>query len=400
MNNKMNYDFTTKVDRRGTGSAKWEAMFLKNPNVSPGVVPFSVADMELLNPPEIVAGLKNFMDHAVLGYTLPTISYKNAVTGFMKRRHGWEIEEDWIVQSPGVIPAFFVAVHAFTSPGDGVIIMPPVYYPFYMAANVNGRTLVNNPLIEQGGPYKIDFGDLEAKAKDPKNKLLIFCSPHNPVGRVWSKEELSSVADICNRNKVLVISDEIHFDILLPGAVHTIYSTLSEETAQNCIVCTAPSKTFNLAGMQVSNIIISNKELREKFANQLMKNGLVMLGILGQKACEIAYTQCDAWLDELIRLITVNRRVIADFMAKNLPMIRVFPLEGTYLQWLDFRPLGLDYKALEEFMVRDAEWFLDEGAVFGAEGQGFERINIACPTAVLKEALERLFKALKIRKLA
>jgi len=396
----MKHDFTTRVDRRGTGSAKWDEMYMKNPRVSPGVVPFSVADMELLNPPEIIAGLKEFLDHAVLGYTLPTDAYKKAVTGFMKRRHNWEIEEDWIVQSPGVIPTFFVAVNAFTDPGDGVIIMPPVYYPFSMAASVNGRTLVNNPLIEQNGTYRIDFDDLEAKAKDPKNKLLIFCSPHNPVGRVWTKEELSSLADICNRNKVLVISDEIHFDLLLPGAVQTIYSTLSEETAQNCIVCTAPSKTFNLAGMQVSNIIIPNKELREKFENQLMKNGLVMIGILGQKACEIAYTQCDAWLDELIRLITVNHRVIVDFMAKNLPMIKVFPLEGTYLQWLDFRPLGLDYRALEEFMIKDAEWFLDEGAVFGVEGRGFERINIACPTAVLEEALERLLKALRLRKFA
>jgi putative C-S lyase len=396
----MKYDFTARVDRKGTGSAKWDEMYMKNPRVSSGVVPFSVADMELLNPPEIIAGLKDFLDHAVLGYTLPTDAYKKAVAGFMKRRHNWEILEDWIVQSPGVIPAFFVAVNAFTDPGDGVIIMPPVYYPFSMAANINGRTLVNNPLIEQGGTYKIDFDDLEAKAKDPKNKLLIFCSPHNPVGRVWTKEELRRVADICNRNKVLVISDEIHFDLLLPGTAHTIYSTLSEETAQNCIVCTAPSKTFNLAGMQVSNIIIPNKELREKFANQLMRNGLVMLGILGQKACEIAYTQCDKWLDELIQLIAANHRLIVDFMAKNLPMIKVFPLEGTYLQWMDFRPLGLDYKALEEFMINDAEWFLDEGAVFGAEGRGFERINIACPTAVLEEALERLLKALKVRKLA
>ncbi|MDR3336246.1 MAG: aminotransferase class I/II-fold pyridoxal phosphate-dependent enzyme, partial [Treponema sp.] len=282
----MKHDFTTRVDRRGTGSAKWEAMYLKNPQVSPGVAPLSVAEMELLNPPEIIAGLKEFLDHAVLGYTLPTNAYKKAVAGFMKRRHNWEILEDWIVQSPGVISAFFVAVNAFTEPGDGVIIMPPVYYPFSMAANVNGRTLVNNPLIEQSGTYKIDFDDLEAKAEDPKNKLLIFCSPHNPVGRVWTKEELRCVADICNRNKVLVISDEIHFDLLLPGTTQTIYSTLSEETAQNCIVCTAPSKSFNLAGMQVSNIIIPNKELREKLANQFLRNGLVMIGILEQKACE------------------------------------------------------------------------------------------------------------------
>ncbi|MDR3247723.1 MAG: pyridoxal phosphate-dependent aminotransferase [Treponema sp.] len=396
----MKYDFTKRVDRQGLGSAKWEDMYKKKPNVSPGVVPLSVADMELPNPPEIVAGLKGFLDHAVLGYTTATPEYKKSVVGWMKKRHNWDIQEDWIIQSPGVVPAFFIAVKAFSQPGDGVIIMPPVYYPFSMAVSINGRTLVNNPLVLKDGTYHIDYDDLEAKAKDPKNKLLIFCSPHNPVGRVWTKEELQRVADICNRNKVLMISDEIHFDLLLPGVNHTVYATLSEEAAQNCVICTAPSKTFNLAGMQTSNIIIPNKELREKLSAEFMTNATFMVGILGLKACEIAYTQCDQWLDELCELLAANHKLIKDFMAANLPKITVFPLEGTYLQWLDFRALGLDFKALEELMINDAEWFLDEGAMFGTEGQGFERVNIACPTSVLQEALDRLLKALKARKLA
>jgi putative C-S lyase len=395
----MDHDFTTKVDRRGTGSAKWEDMFSKKPNVSSGVVPLSVADMELLNPPEIIEGLREHLLHTVLGYTMPTGDYNKAVVDWMRRRHNWAIQTEWITQSPGVVPAFFVAVRAFTEPGEGVIIQPPVYYPFSMAVNLNGRTLVNNPLVLENGTYRMDYDDLEKKAADPKNKILILCSPHNPVGRVWKREELERLAEICNRNKVLVISDEIHFDLLLPGAEHTVYSTISEEAAQNCIVCTAPSKTFNLAGMAASNNITSNKELREKLAAEFMKSAIFMIGNLGLKACELAYTRAEGWLDELLQLLKINHELIKDYCARHIPKITVFPLEGTYLQWLDFRAFGMDYQELERFMINEAEWFLDEGAMFGEEGRGFERINIACPTVVLEEALDRLKKALQVRKL-
>jgi putative C-S lyase len=395
----MKHDFTTRVDRRGCGAAKWEDMFRKKPNVSPGVVPLSVADMELVNPPEIIEGLKTFLDHTVLGYTMATGAYKKAVADWMRRRHNWSIREEWITLSPGVVPAFFIAVQAFTEPGDGVIIQRPVYYPFTFAVERNNRRLVNNPLVLENQTYRIDYEDLEKKARDPKNKLLIFCSPHNPVGRVWKKEELQRVAEICNRHGVMVISDEIHFDLLMPGVEHTVYATLSEEAAQNCIVCTAPSKTFNLAGMQTSNIITPNKEIRDRLSAQFIKSSLSMLGILGLKACEIAYTQCEPWLDELLRLLKTNHELVKSYCAKHIPQVKVFPMEGTYLQWLDFRALGMGHQELEQFMIHQAEWFTDEGVMFGEEGRGFERINLACPTAVVGEALERLNQALRARKL-
>ncbi|MDR2741586.1 MAG: pyridoxal phosphate-dependent aminotransferase [Treponema sp.] len=396
----MKYDFTTRIDRSGTGSSKWEAMYRKKTDVSPGIIPLSVADMEFPVQPEIALGLKGFLDHSAPGYAVSTPAYSQVVVNWMKTRRGWDVREEWIIQTPGVVSALFNGVAAFTESSDGIIIMPPVYYPFSMAVAENGRELAAVPLLLSGTAYTIDYAALEEKARDPRNKLLLFCSPHNPVGRVWTREELLAVAEICLRNNVLVISDEIHFDLLMPGVTHTVYATLSEEAAQNCIVCTAPSKTFNLAGLQTSNIIIPSRELREKFKAQILKSAFHNPGVLGLKACEIAYTQCGGWLDELLEVIASNYRLLKSFMEQNLPMIRVFPLEGTYLAWMNFRALGLDYKALEEFMIRDAELFLDEGAMFGAEGRGFERINIACPSAVLEEALERLFKALKRRNLA
>ncbi|MDR0760617.1 MAG: pyridoxal phosphate-dependent aminotransferase [Treponema sp.] len=395
----MKYDFTTRITRKGTGSSKWEAMYRKKVDVSPQTVPLSVADMEFPIQPEIVRGLKDFLDRSVLGYAVTTPAYLQPVINWMKRRHDWEVREEWMIQTPGVISALYNGVTAYTEKGDGVIIMPPVYYPFTTAVIENDRELVRVPLVQDGMAYTIDYPALEEKARKARNKLLIFCSPHNPVGRVWTREELLRVAEICLRNDVLVMSDEIHFDILLPGVTHTVYAALSEEAAQNSVVCTAPSKTFNLAGMQLSNIIVPNRELRDKLQAQVSKSAFHNPGVLGLKTCEIAYTQGEEWLDEVLQVIAVNYRLLKDFMAKNLPMIRVFPLEGTYLVWMDFRALALDYKALERFMIHDAELFLDEGALFGAEGRGFERINIACPSAVLEEALERLLMALKRRNL-
>lgn len=396
----MAYDFTVRVNRKGDGSAKWNGMYEKKPNVSPGIVPLSVADMELPEPPEIVKGLKEHLDQKIVGYTSATPEYNQAVAGWMKNRHGWDIKTEWLVQSPGVVPAFFTAVRAFTEPGDGVIIQPPVYYPFFMAIEHNKRTLVRNPLVRDDKTltYTIDYADLEAKAKDPKNKMLILCSPHNPVGRVWKKEELQKMSEICLKHNVLMFSDEIHFDLLAPGVRHTVYATLSKEAEQNCIVATAPSKTFNLAGMQASNIIIPNKEIREKLQAEFMKSALFMIGNLGLKACELAYTRCGPWLDEFLVLLKGNCDYVTNWFSKNAPKIKVYPLEGTYLLWLDFRALGLSNEDLEKFMINDADWFTDEGYLFGEEGSGFERINLACPRSVLEEALERLGKAIAARK--
>lgn len=386
----MQYDFETFVDRSHAGSSKWDQMRRWNPNVSEGIVPFSVADMELKNPPEIVEGLKKYLDSTILGYTRPTDSYLNAVCGWMKRRHDWTIEKDWIVGSPGVVSAFFLAVKALTDPGDGIIIQTPVYYPFYAAAESNQRTLVKNPLVYTGSTYLIDFDDLERKAREPHNKLLLFCSPHNPVGRVWTPEELTRVGEICLRNDLLIISDEIHFDLVMPGYKHTVFANISEELANNMIVCTSPSKTFNLAGMQTSNIIIPNERIRKAFLRVMASNGLYSLNILGYKACEIAYRECEAWLRQLLELVYHNHLELKKFAGKEIPGIKVIDLEGTYLQWMDFRGLGLQEHEMEELLHLEAELFFDEGYLFGREGAGFERMNLACPTRIVMDGLKRL----------
>ncbi len=391
----MKYDFTTVVDRSNMGCAKWEQMKKWNPDVSPGVVPFSVADMELKNPPEITQGLKKYLDETILGYTMPTDAYLNAVCGWMHKRHDWEISKEWIIGSPGVVNAFFLAVKAFSDQGDGIIIQTPVYYPFKTAIERNKRTLVKNPLLFTGSTYVINYDDLELKARNPRNKVLLFCSPHNPVGRVWTPEELARVGEICLRNQVLIISDEIHFDLIMPGHKHTVFAGLSEDLANNMMVCTAPSKTFNLAGLQTSNIIIPNPKIRSRYVEEMMLNGSFSLNIMGYKACEIAYTECEEWLEQLLQLIYHNHLELKKFMAANLPAIKVFDLEGTYLQWMDFRGLGMNKDELKKFMHFEAEVFCDEGYVFGEEGAGFERMNLACPTRVMMEALQRLAAAIK-----
>ncbi|MCC8108433.1 MAG: pyridoxal phosphate-dependent aminotransferase [Planctomycetes bacterium] len=394
------YDFTATIDRTRLGSSKWQGMRELNPDVPDGIVPFSVADMELREPPEIIQGLKDYLDNVVLGYAVATPEYDAAVCGWMKKRHGWDIRPEWIVECNGVVPALFTAVNAFTEPGDGVILLTPVYYPFFMAVEKNGRTIVTCDMVVRDGRYRIDFVELEKKAADPKNTLLIFCNPHNPVGRVWERDEIERLGTICLRHGVQVVSDEIHFDLVMPGHKHVVYSTISPEFADNAVVCTAPSKTFNLAGMQTSNIIIQNPELRRRFCHELGKTGFFSCNVLGYKACEIAYSRCEPWLDELLVLLDANRRAVEDFMKTHIPKIIVYPLEGTYLQWWDCRALGLDHKELESFMIRDALLFLDEGYIFGAAGRGFERINLACPTATLIEALERLRTALGKKGLA
>ncbi len=390
MRKKVNYDFTSFIDRSNTGSSKWEQMGGWNPQVSKGVVPFSVADMEFKNPPEITEGLKKYLDTAILGYTQPTGNYLHAVCDWMKKRHNWIIEPDWIVGTPGVVNAFFLAVKTLTNSGDGIIIQPPVYYPFYAAIARNQRMVVKNPLIFTGSNYCIDYDDLELKARDPGNKVLLFCSPHNPVGRVWTPDELARVGEICLRNNVLIISDEIHFDLIMPGHQHTVFANVAEELADHMIVCTSPSKTFNLAGLQTSNIIIPNPQIRKAYVKEMASNGSLSLNILGYMACEIAYTQCEEWLNQLLQVVYHNHLELKTFIEKNLPLIKAFDLEGTYLQWMDFRGLGLDQQELERFLHFEAQLFLDEGYIFGEEGSGFERMNIACPTKIMLDGLKRL----------
>ena len=391
----MKYDFETLLSRKNQGSYKWEQMYGWNPNVKEDVVPLSVADMEIKTAPEIIEGLKNFLDNAILGYTGPYASFTQAVKTWCETHYGYTFEKEWLINTPGVVNAFYGAVNAFTEEEDSVIIFRPVYYPFSMAIEENKRNLVNCPLVEKDGYYSIDFEKFEELSKESKAKLLIFCNPHNPVGRVWTKEELTKVAEICIKNNIIIVSDEIHCDLIMPGNEFTSMMTIKNGIEDRLITCFAPSKTFNLAGLATSNIVVPNKELREKYFKTLsvMKN--TQVNILGYKACEIAYNQCDGWLKELLQVLDNNQRIVKNFFEENFPKIKAPLIEGTYLMWVNFKALGLSNEELEKFMHMEAEFFTDEGYIFGDEGSGYERINLAAPTYIIEKALERLGHALK-----
>ncbi|HCB64678.1 MAG TPA: pyridoxal phosphate-dependent aminotransferase [Ruminococcaceae bacterium] len=386
----MKYDFETLIPRKNMGSRKWDTMVQHNPNAAEDVIPMSTADMEFKNPPELAEGLKEYIDHSILGYTMPNDAFYASVVRWMKDRHQWDIKPEWLVQAPGVVNALFGIVKTFTEPGDGIIIMQPVYHPFAMAITQNNRVLVNNALIHDGNTYQIDFEDLEKKAKDPKNKMLIFCSPHNPIGRVWTREELEKVGRICIDNNVLVVSDEIHFDFILTGYKHTVFASISEEFAQHCIICTAPSKTFNIAGLKISNIVIPNDELRKKLLEKYQRD--FSSNALGIQACRICYDRCGAWKDEMLCMIEYNYQQVKRFVEEKIPQIKVTELQGTYLLWLDCTGLGLSDEQLEKLTL-DADLYLNQGRMFGEGGSGFERVNLACPTRYLIAAMERLKKA-------
>lgn len=389
----MKYDFTTVPDRKHNGSAKWKQMYQIKPDVAEDVVPLSTADMEFANAPEIVKGLQEYIGNTVLGYTDATESYTKAVIDWMEKRHHYQVQKEWIVQSAGVVPALGTAVNAYTKPGEGVLILTPIYFPMTMTIQMKGRRIVESPLLLTDRGYEIDFEDLEKKAALPDVRLMLFCSPHNPIGRVWSREELRRVMDICIRNHVFIVDDEIHNDLIMPGYEHIVMATLSKEAAMNCAVCTAPSKTFNLAGLQTSNIIIVDPAMREKFVEEKMKGFSIYLNAVGYEACRLAYTKCEAWLDECIQVIAENARYVEEFLGEKLPECKVYPLQGTYLQWVDFRALGLKHKELENFMQQEAQIFLDEGYMFGEAGRGFERFNLACPASVIRAAMDRLYEA-------
>ncbi|MBQ6394875.1 MAG: pyridoxal phosphate-dependent aminotransferase [Atopobiaceae bacterium] len=390
----MPYDFETRPDRSKDGSSKWNSMYMKKPDVPEGVVPLSVADMEFVTAPEIASALSDLALNHVLGYTAPNDAYYDAVLSWQERRHGWKPEREWIVTTPGVVPAFFAASKIFTKEGEGIIVQPPVYHPFMFAIKNAGRDQVDNPLIlEEGLRYRIDFDDLERKAADPKNTLMILCSPHNPIGRVWSAEELRRIADICFANDVFLICDEIHNDLILPGHEHsTLLNVLDESEYGKCMVCTAPSKTFSLAGLQCSNIFIPDSERREAFKAYFASLSMASLNIFAYTACRSAYTQAEGWLEELLLKLDENRRLVESFVEERMPEVGVAPLEGTYLQWIDLRAWGLSTEEQEELMISH-DLFFDEGAIFGQGGAGFERINLAAPTSVIREALERLAEA-------
>jgi cystathionine beta-lyase len=397
----MKYDFDREINRKDTHSAKWGV--IQDPD-NPSrwhatddycgedrVLPLWVADMDFPAPQPVVDALVRRAQHGIYGYTVRTADHDQAVVDWMQRRHGWAIEPGWIVSTPGVVPAVNLLVRTFAGPGQKVLIQRPVYYPFFSAIENNGAEIVSSSLILDGDRYQMDFDDLEKKAADSATSLYILCSPHNPVGRVWTRGELTRVGEICLKHRVLVVADEIHADLIYKGITFTPFAAISQEMAHNAVVCTAPSKTFNLAGLHTSNIIIPNDSYRRRFQQTLNSSGMGRWASpFGVVACETAYREGEPWLAQVMAYIEDNLDYLHQFIETHLPGIRVIRPEGTYLVWLDCRGLGLDKWALKRLMLGKARIFLDEGFIFGPEGDGFERINIACPRAILQGALARI----------
>ena len=396
----MTYNFDAEIDRRGTHSVKWEYIFdngkprhtdLADPKYgAERLLPMWVADMDFRAPPAVIEALVARAQHGVFGYTMPGDSYYQAVIDWMARRYGRSVQRDWFVMTPGVVTALNLLVRTFVQPGDKVLVQQPVYHPFFHVIENNGAEIVSNSLVLENGRYHMDFDDLAAKAADPAVKMAILCSPHNPIGRVWSRDELTRFGETCLANDVLVVSDEIHCDLIHPGSAFTSFAAISEEFNQKSIVCTAPSKTFNLAGLKTSNILVPDPDLRAAFNKTCERAGLMGGNVFGVTAAEAAYTHGEAWLTEAMAYIHDNYRFMAEYLAKNLPQIKVIEPQGTYLVWVDFRALGLDPARRKQLLMEEARVYLDEGEMFGVEGTGFERFNLACPRSILAEALARI----------
>ncbi|MBP1736203.1 MAG: aminotransferase [Oscillospiraceae bacterium] len=392
----MESQFDRIIDRRGTGSLKYD--FAVRRGKPANVLPLWVADMDFQAPPAVLDALRERVDHGIFGYSEPGEGYFEALLGWYQERHGWTPQRRWLVKTPGIVFALAMAVRAYTEIGDGVLIQQPVYYPFSEVIEDNNRVLVSNPLENRGGVYQINFEDFERCIVEHRVKLFLLCSPHNPVGRVWTREELAAMGDICLRHGVIVASDEIHWDFVWGDNRHTVFSTLGEAFEQNCLIFTAPSKTFNMAGLQISNCFIPNPELRRKFRLEIDRAGYSQHNTMGLAACQAAYSRGGAWFDELKDYLWDNISFVRSYLRENLPEIQLVEPQGTYLLWLDFRALNLTEEEREYLIVNKAGLWLDSGAIFGAVGEGFERINIACPRKTLQLALECLEEAIHGRR--
>jgi cystathionine beta-lyase len=361
------------------------------------LLPLWVADMDFRAPKPIVNALKIRAEHGIYGYSTVKPSLYKSIINWFQRRYNWAIDKTKkpILFTPGVIPALDLAVRANSYIGDKIIVQNPVYYPFYGVIQSNGRQILRNPLKFSDGRYEMDFEDLKNKVKDPRAKMLILCNPHNPIGRVWSKEELIQMGEICIENDILVVADEIHCDLIFPGYKHTNFASINETFAEHSITCTSVSKTFNLAGLHHSTIIISNEKIKQNFINERAGSGVGTPNMFGFVAAEAAYNHCDYWLDALMIYLQKNLDFLRSFIKDNLPKIKLIEPEGTYLVWLDCREMGMEHKELETFMRTQAKVALDEGYIFGEGGEGFERINIACPRSILEKALIQVQKAVE-----
>lgn len=384
----MQYNFDEIIDRRNSDCLKYD--FAEKRGKPKDILPLWVADMDFKTPPEVIEALATKSRHGIFGYSDVGDDYFKILQNWFNHYFNWTVEQSWLIKTPGIVFAICAAIRALTSKGDSVLIQQPVYYPFSESVLINDRKLVVNELKLDQGTYSIDWQDFEDKIIQNQVKLFILCSPHNPVGRVWTEAELLRIGDICLQHGVTVISDEIHADFVFPGHRHLVFANLKPEFADITITCTAPTKTFNLAGLQVSNILIANPGIRKLMLREISRCGYSQLGIMGLTACREAYSSGHQWLAELNAYLDGNRQYMSKYFAQKLPQIKMIEPEGTYLAWLDCRGLGLADAELDRQIIHRAGLWLNSGRIFGAGGEGFQRINFACPRATLAEALSRL----------
>lgn len=384
----MKYDFDEIVPRRGTNAIKWDM------DTDPEVLPMWVADMDFRTAPAVAAALKRRVQHDIFGYATAPKAYYDAITGWFRRRHGWQIRPEWVLHTTGVIPALSAVIKALTQPGDKVLIQTPVYNHFFTSIHNSGCQAAESPLVYRDNTYTIDFDDLERKAADPAVKLMLLCNPHNPAGRVWTPAELHRIGELCLRHDVVVVADEIHCELVMPGFRYTPFASLSEEFARRSVTCASPSKAFNLAGVQVANIFAADAGLRERIARSLEINETGMISPFAIEALTAAYTDGAEWLDALNGYLWENYLFLRDYFARHLPQFPVLPLEGTYLVWADCRAAGLSSDTLTRRLLDEGRLHVNSGSMYGAAGEGFIRLNIACPRKLLAEGLDRLKRVL------
>ena len=385
----MKYDFDEIISRRNSNSYKWDAV------MEEGVLPMWVADMDFRTAPAVVEVLRKRMDHGIFGYTKVPPVYYDAIINWFTRRHGWQIDRDWIIYTSGVVPALSAIIKALTVPGDRLLVQTPVYNCFFSSIPNNGCEIVANPLVYTNGTYRIDFDDLARKATDPKVKLLLLCNPHNPVGRVWTQAELMCIGEICLRNDVLVVADEIHCELVYSGHTYIPFASISDDFRNRSVTCTSPSKAFNLAGLQIANIFAADESVRVKIDKAINLNEVCDVNPFGVEALVAAYNDGEEWLEELKCYLSDNYLYMRTFFNKYLPQFPVVKLEGTYLVWVDCSVLNRSSKEIAEILLKAEKLWINEGSMYGEAGEGFIRINIACPRQILIDGLNRLKRGLK-----
>lgn len=386
----MKYDFDKTIDRRATNSCKWDS-------APEGVLPMWVADMDFRTAPAIIDALQKRVAHGIFGYTHVPDAYYDAVTSWFSRRHGWDIDREWIIYTSGVVPAVSAVIKAMTVPGDKVIVQTPVYNCFFSSIRNNGCEIVSNPLRRTADTYEMDFDALERCAADPRAKVMLLCNPHNPAGRVWTPDELTRLGNICLRNGVTVVADEIHCELVYQGFKYTPFASLSDAFLHRSVTCLSPSKAFNIAGLQIANIVAFDNDLRSRIDKAININEVCDVNPFGVAATIAAYNEGEEWLNQLVDYLHGNYEAMAEFCRRELPEFPITRLEGTYLVWMDCSSLGMPSDALEHALLDDARLWLNAGTMYGAEGEGYMRWNIACPRSVMLDGLNRFLNFVRSR---